>query len=59
MILYVKKKDKRMELQIVLIPLIAFLLSSIINDTIVGTGVVLYCLLGLAAVVVGKIEQNT
>jgi len=51
---YVKVKEKRELLSLTLLPLAGLLLASVFNDTIIGTGVVLYILLGIASVSVFK-----
>ncbi|MFP4698349.1 MAG: O-antigen ligase family protein [Eubacteriales bacterium] len=54
-IIYIKNKEKRHYIQLVMIPLIVFLAMGLINDTIVGIGVILYILIGIANVSIYKI----
>lgn len=43
---------------ITLVPVLTFLLVSVLNDTIVGTGIILYALLGIGAVSMHKLDKS-
>ncbi len=51
---FFKEEESREVLTMTMYPVAAFLIAGMLNDTIVGTGVILYLLLGLAAVAVFK-----
>lgn len=46
LLIYIRQKDRREMLQILFFPLTTFLIVALLNDTIIGTGVILYILLG-------------